>query len=111
MIWHVEKWDVLGWTLSSALFKLIKPNQVTTSRARLKQIASLLLDKRLTIITCIEEPETYLYVLCGIQYVTPSFTQTTPEDSKLLAFTIYTRLGKLSTTIDIFPIWTNMEDR
>ena len=45
-----------------------------------------------------------------MQYVTPSFARTTPEDSKVLAFVQDVCLGIPPTTVEVHPDWLMVRD-
>ena len=52
---------------------------------------------------CLEAPEPHICLLWGAQFVTPSFSQPTPEDGKVPAFAGDIRLDLLPATVMVHP--------
>ena len=79
-------------------------------RLRLEIIATLPLTDQTLLLIFLEIPEPHIPVLWGVQYVTPSFSQATPEDGTVLAFSRDSRLGILPATVEVNPDWLTMRD-
>ena len=92
------------------LFTLIKEKQGMSLRLRLEIIATLPLTDQTLLLIFLEIPEPHIPVLWGIQYVIPSFSQATPEDGTVLAFSRDARLGILPATVEVNPDWLTMRD-
>ena len=74
---------------------LLEDGTHTTPCLRLERLGSLPLGERPLLVVCLEAPEPHIRVIWGAQFVTPSFSQPTPEDGEVLAFAREICLGLL----------------
>ena len=93
-----------------ALFYLLEDKQGTSPRSRLELLMTLSLSERPFILICLATPEPHIRVLWGVQCVTPFFTNSTPEDRKVPAFSQYARLGILPKFVEVKPEWLTVQE-
>lgn len=84
--------------------------KVDTPRSRLEKVASLPLADQPHFMVYLEVPNPHIRVLCGFQFVTPSYVSATPKDGKVLAFSGDLRGDQLPTTVEILPDWIKNKD-
>ena len=92
------------------IFSLLEDGANTTPNSRLERIATLPLGERPPLVMCFKDTEPHICVLWGAQFVTLSFSQPTPEDRKVLAFSRDIRLGLLPATVVVQPEWLTPAD-
>ena len=77
------------------IFALLGDGAHTTPHLRMERPTNFPLGERPLLVVCLEAPEPHIRVIWGAQFVTPSFSQPTPEDGEVLAFAREICLGLL----------------